>query len=183
MGGRRSLMTLTLHEITVPVFLRTLKALTLLVGKAEAHCAENGEDPRRIIAARLAADMKPFAFQITAVIGNSVGATARLQGLEVRPPEMRDGFAAMTADLDEARAWLGAVRPEDLEGAEDREIVLPHPRGARHFTGRGYLLSLAIPNFFFHAATAYDLLRTQGLELGKRDFLGELPPRRPVAQG
>lgn len=95
---------------------------------------------------------------------------ARAESLDALPP-MREA-------LDAAGAWLGAVAPADLDGSERREIVLPNPKGDRHFSGRDYLLILALPNFFFHAATGYDLLRAQGLEIGKRDFLGDLPPRR-----
>lgn len=172
-------MALEIYDISVPVFRRTLRALLALTTKAEAHCAARGVDPGDLLAGRLAPDMHPLAFQFAAAINNSVGALARLRGLSAPHAEAQASLEAIAHTLADAVAGLEALTPADLAGAAEREIVLPHPRGDRVFTGQGYLLSLALPGFFFHAATAYDLLRHQGLEIGKRDFLGELPPRRP----
>lgn len=175
-------MSLTIYDISVPVFRQTLRALIGLLKKAQAHCDAEGVDPRILIDARLAPDMQPFAFQLAAVLNNSIGALARLRGAPVERAESLETLAAMIEALADALADLEAVAPSDLEGAESREIVLPNPKGARHFNGRAYLLTLALPNFFFHATTVYDILRAQGLNIGKRDFLGELPPRRPIPE-
>jgi len=167
-----------MYDVTVPVFRQTLTALDGVLDRAIAHCEDAGRDPQALIGARLAADMQPFAFQIAALLNNSVGAVARLRGLPSSRPDLLGDFCAMKAALADAIAALDAVAPADLEGSNTREVVLPNPRGDRAFTGQGYLLMLALPNFFFHAATAYDILRAQGVNLGKRDFLGPLPARR-----
>lgn len=174
-------MSFSMHDITVPVFRQTLTALDGILDRAMAHCASEGLDPQTLIEARLIADMQPFAFHMAAVLNNSVGAVARLRGARYVSAEVLGDFPAMKAALADASASLAGVAAADLDGAGAREVVLPSPRGDRCFTGRDYLLTLALPNFFFHAATAYAILRARGVDLGKRDFLGPLPPRRPVA--
>lgn len=170
-----------MYDITVPVFRQTLTALGGALDRAIAHCGSRGFDPQTLVGARLIADMEPFAFQIAAVLNNSIGAVARLRGAASARAKVLGDLVAMKAALADAVTSLAGVVAADLEGAEAREIILPNPRGDRCFTGQGYLLTLALPNFFFHAATGYDILRAQGVDLGKRDFLGPLPPRRPPA--
>ena len=170
-----------MYDITVPVFRQTLTALGGVLDRAIAHCDTKGIDPQTLVGARLIADMEPFAFHIAAVLNNSVGALARLRGATSARAEVLSDLALMKVALADAMTSLEDVTAAELEGAEAREIILPNPRGDRCFTGHGYLLTLALPNFFFHAATGYDILRAQGVELGKRDFLGPLPPRRPPA--
>lgn len=174
-------MSVAIYDISVPVFRRTLRAQTKLCALAADHCETCRLAPEELLAARLAPDMQPFAFQFAAMINNSVLAVARLKGEPMDRAEPEESLPAVSASLTSALAWLEAVDPLDLAGAETREIVLPNPRGARHFSGQEFLLSLALPGFFFHAATAYDILRHRGLSIGKRDYLGELPPRRPAA--
>lgn len=174
-------MAVAIYDISVPVFTRTLRAQAKLCDIAATHCQAHGVPAAELLGARLAPDMQPLAFQFAAMINNSVLAVARLQGSPMDSAEPVASFPAVSDSLTAALAWLAATSPEDLKGSEAREIVLPHPRGTRRFSGLGYLTSLALPGFFFHAATAYDILRHRGLEIGKRDFLGELPPREPVA--
>lgn len=170
-----------LYELTIPGFQRSLRVLARLLDKAEAHFGDEGRDAAQIAGLRLAPDMKPFAFQIEAVINNSLGAAARLRGLPAPRIEelatlsdMRDALAAAMAELESLEACA-------FDGAETREIVLPNPKGARRFEGLGYVLRLALPNVHFHCAIAYALLRAEGVDLGKRDFLGDLPARSPPA--
>jgi hypothetical protein len=172
---------MTLYDLTIPSFQRSVRVLSRLLDKADEHFLKEGRGPRELGSLCLAPDMKPFSFQIEAVINNAVGATARLRGLPVPQveglatlPDMRDAVAAAVIVLD-------AVDPRDFAGAENREIVLPSPKGARHFEAQDYVLMLALPNIHFHTAIAYALLRGEGVDLGKRDFLGELPARRPPA--
>lgn len=164
-------MSTSLYQIAVPAFRRSLKVLMKLLDQAEE---------RDLADLRLAADMKPFPFQIEAAIDNALGAAARLRGL----PAQKVGALATVADMRRALAAaleeLDGLDAEDFEGSETREIILPSPKGARHFQGLDYVLSLALPNVQFHTAIAYALLRADGAEIGKRDFLGELPPRQPV---
>ena len=178
-GDRRS-MSLTIYDISVPVFRQTLTALGGVLDRAVAHCAATRLDPRTFVEARLIHDMAPFAFHIASVLNNSTGAVDRLCNTPFIRAEGLDSLPAMKAATVAACAALAAVARADLKGAATREIVLSHPRGDRCFSGQDYLLTLALPNFFFHAATGYDILRAQGVPLGKRDFLGPLPPRRPA---
>jgi hypothetical protein len=168
-------MTFNLFDLTVPRFQRALGVLLGLLDKAEAHGVAALAD------LRLAPDMQPFPFQVAAAINNAVGATRRLRGVA------RDdvgGFSTveeLRGALARALGELGALTPADFEGAEGREIVLPNPKGARHFPAPDYVLNLALPNVLFHTSMAYALLRAAGVEIGKRDFLGPLPPRRASA--
>jgi hypothetical protein len=167
-------MSLTMYDISVPVFRQILGSLSGVLDKAIAHCDAKGIDPQTLVGAQLAPDMLPLAFQMAMVVNHSAGAVARLQGEAFARPEGLDSLAAMKASLTQTLAALDAVKPADLDGAAAREVVLENPRGDRRFTGQNYLLSFALPNFFFHAATGYDILRAQGVEVGKRDFLGQL---------
>ena len=173
-------MIFNLFDLTVPRFLRALHVLLALLEKAEAHfeAARPGEGLSDLAELRLAPDMNPLPFQVQAAINNALGATRRLRGL---PPDDLAGLSTledMRRALDQALQELGALAPADFEGAEDHEIILPSPKGARHFPAPDYVLNLALPNVLFHTAMAYALLRMAGVDIGKRDFLGPLPPRR-----
>lgn len=174
-------MSDSLYAFALPSFRRALGVLLTLLDKAEAHFATQDRDIAELSGLRLAADMSPFPFQIEAAINNTVGAAARLRGLSAPRAEGLSTLADMRHALTEALAALDALAPQDFEGAETREIVLPSPKGARQFDGLDYLRSLALPNVHFHVAIAYALLRAEGLDLGKRDFLGPLPPRMAPA--
>jgi hypothetical protein len=173
-------MIFNLFDLTVPRFQRALHVLLGLLEKAEAH--PEGARPSGGLSGlaelRLAPDMNPLPFQIQAAINNALGATRRLRGL---PPDDLAGLSTledMRQALDQALQELGTLAPADFEGAGEREIILPSPKGARHFPAPDYVLNLALPNVLFHTAMAYALLRSAGVDIGKRDFLGPLPPRR-----
>ncbi len=171
---------MSLYELTVPSFQRSLGVLVRLLDKAETHFRAEGRDLDELAALRLAPDMQPFPFQIEAVINNALGAAARLRGL---PPPRIDGLATlpdMRNALAAAIAELETLAAHAFDGAETREIVLPNPKGARHFEGLDYVLRLVLPNVHFHGAIAYALLRREGVDIGKRDFLGDLPARMPA---
>jgi len=173
-------MTFNLFDLTVPRFQRALHVLLALLEKAEAHfeAARPGEGLSGLAELRLAPDMNPLSFQVQAAINNALGATRRLRGL---PPDDLAGLATladMRHALDQALQELGALAPADFDGAGEREVILPSPKGARHFPAPDYVLNLALPNVLFHTAMAYALLRSAGVDIGKRDFLGPLPPRR-----
>lgn len=166
-------MSLSLYEITVPVYRQILTALSGVLDKAEAHCAATGTDPATLISSRLIGDMAPFPFQVGQTIAHSVGALARLRGQDPVRPAPIDSFAAGKAAIADALTALDAITPADLDGAETREVVLTFPGRSMRFDGKGYLLTFALPQFYFHATTAYDLLRHHGVPIGKRDFLGQ----------
>jgi hypothetical protein len=176
-------MPVTLFELTVPRFRRALGVIVHLLDRAEAHFRDEGRNVSDLAGLRLAPDMNPFFVQIASAIDNAVGATARLRGL---PHAQVSGLATLgdvRAALDRALAALSALSPGDFEGAEQREIILPSPKGTRHFPALDYVLNLALPNVQFHTTIVFALLRAEGLDIGKRDFLGELPPRRPSRPG
>lgn len=166
-------MSLSLYDVSIPVFRQILGALSGVLGKAIAHCDEKGIDPATLIAARLYPDMAPFPFQVMQAVNHSVGALARLRGVDAARVSGLDSLPALKAAVDQALVDLDAIRPADLDGAADREVVLTFGQNTSRFTGLGYLLSSAMPNFYFHATTAYDLLRHNGVAIGKRDFMGK----------
>jgi uncharacterized protein len=173
-------MIFNLFDLTVPRFQRALHVLLALLEKAEAHFEAVGPGERLsgLAELRLAPDMNPLPFQVQAAINNALGATRRLRGL---PPDDLAGLSTledMRQALDRALQELGTLAPADFEGAGEREIILPSPKGPRHFPAPEYVLNLALPNVLFHTAMAYALLRSAGVDIGKRDFLGPLPPRR-----
>ncbi|WP_397419969.1 DUF1993 family protein [Phenylobacterium sp.] len=173
-------MTFSLFDLTVPRFQRALGVLLGLLGKAEGHfeSATAGRGVAVLGDLRLAPDMNPFPFQIASAIDNAVGATRRLRGLAPDDVARLSTLEDMRGALNRALGELAVLTPADFEGAADREIVLPNPKGARHLPAPDYVLNLALPNVLFHTSMAYALLRAAGVDIGKRDFLGPLPPRR-----
>ena len=171
-------MPVTLFELTLPRFRRALGVIVHLLDRAEAQFRAEGRNVSDLTNLRLAPDMNPLPAQIASAIDNAVGAAARLRGLPHLPGTELATLDDVRSALAGALAGLDALTPGDFEGAEDREIILASPKGARHFQAVDYVLNLAMPNVQFHTAIVYALLRTEGLDIGKRDFLGELPPRR-----
>lgn len=175
-------MPVTMFELTVPRFRRALGVITHLLERAEAQFRAVGREASDLAELRLAPDMNPLSGQIASAIDNAVGAAARLRGLPHLPVEGLVTMEEVRAGLARALAELDVLTPVDFEGAEGREIVLPSAKGARHFPAIDYVLNLALPNVQFHTAMVYALLRAEGVDIGKRDFLGELPRRQPVGQ-
>lgn len=164
---------LTIYDASVTVFLHNLNQLVHLLRKGEAWAAEQGSDPANLIQARLAPDMRPLAFQVQAASDAAKLAAGRLTGLAV--PRFEDNersFAELQARIANTRAFLAGLPREAFEGGEDRAFTLKAGDTELHFTGQPYLLHYALPNFFFHVTTAYDILRHQGVPVGKRDYLG-----------
>ncbi|MFO1150642.1 MAG: DUF1993 domain-containing protein [Alsobacter sp.] len=166
-------MSLTPHDISVPVFTRTLKALDAILAKAEAHAEARKIDPTVFLQARLAPDMFPLTRQVQIACDFAKGASARLAGAEVPSwPDDEKTFAELRARIGRTLDFIATLPAQAFAGAETREITIMMRGEPRSFDGRTYLLHNVLPNFFFHAATAYDILRHNGLEIGKRDFIG-----------
>ena len=167
-------MSLSMHAATAPVFARTLSNMLAWLDKAQAHAEVRKFDTTNYLGLRLAPDMLPFTRQIQITTDGVKGCMARLAGLEV--PKWEDNEAT----LDELRAriqksidYVASFAPAQIDGSEGREILLPTRQGdPMRFTGESYVKHFVLPNFFFHATTAYALLRHAGVELGKRDYLG-----------
>ena len=173
-------MAFSLYAATVPSYRQILEAQLGLLGKAEAFCAERRIAPEDIIQARLAEDMLPFAYQVKSTVVHSLGS---IEGVRkgVFSPDMTpppENFAALKARITETLAALEAIEPPEVDAFVGRDMRFSF--GDRHvdYTAENFLLSFSLPNFYFHAATAYDILRWKGLAIGKRDFMGK--PRRKM---
>lgn len=166
-------MSLSLYQIAVPPVLRILAAQKAILDKAAAHCAQRKIDPSVILAYRLAPDMFPFARQQQIMTDHAKGLAARLAEAPVPSyPDTESSFDELKARLAKTEDFVGSLAPERFAGAESRAIVLKIAGADVTFTGLDYCVQFALPNFYFHATTAYDILRLCGVEIGKRDFLG-----------
>jgi uncharacterized protein len=166
-------MTLSMYEASIPVFLRGLDVLSVLLDRAVAHAVARGFDVGVLVGARLAPDMLPFTGQIQRASDTAKFAAARLTDLpsarfadtEISPDELRQRIDA-TAD------YLKTFRPEQFDASGERTIAYNGGGAPRKASGADYLLNFALPNFFFHVATAHDILRHNGVPIGKREYLG-----------
>jgi hypothetical protein len=166
-------MSVSLYDVSIPIFTLSLNNLSAILDKAESHAEAKKVDPKVLPQARLIADMLPLSAQIQIACDTAKGAAARLAGLPV--PKHEDTEATIVdlkARVGKTLDFIKTIKPEQLQGAETREIVLESRSGALKFNGTNYLTNFALPNFFFHITMAYALLRKNGVDLGKRDFLG-----------
>ena len=166
-------MAISMYQASVPAFTRMLANLRSILEKGAAHAAAKKFDAAVLVNARLAPDMFALARQVQIASDMAKGCASRLAGAEV--PKYDDNEATipeLLARIDKTLAHLKGFRPAQIDGSEDREIVLPLRTGERRFKGQDYLLHFALPNFYFHVTTAYAILRHNGVELGKGDFLG-----------
>jgi len=168
-------MTLSMYQASVPVFLRTLAALSGILDKAAAHAAQRKIEPSVLLNTRLFPDMFPLLRQVQLTADFAKGASARLAGIDV--PKFADTestFDELKARIAKTVDFVKTLKPAQIEGSEAREITIPIGGQPQSFKGQPYLLHFALPNFFFHATTAYDILRHCGVDVGKRDFIGPL---------
>ena len=164
------------YEFTVPMFVNTLGGLKNVLKKGEEHAKATGKSDENMLALRLAPDMFPLVKQVQIASDNAKGAAARLAGATA--PKMEDTektFAELYARIDTTIAFLETLSADDFAAAAERTIKLPYTPEGMHYTGDGYARFYAIPNFLFHAVTAYDILRANGVLIGKADFAGILP--------
>lgn len=169
-------MAISLYSATVPTFLQILPTVSALCDKGAAWCRERGAEDAELTQARLADDMWPFATQVRSTWLHSADAIDGARKGEVSPDfsEPPATFAELKARVDEAIGRLEAVTPEAVDGLVGRDACFKIGERRLDFTAENYLLSFALPNFFFHATTAYAILRSRGVPIGKRDFLGGL---------
>ncbi len=168
-------MTLSMHQASVPVFARGLSSLKTTMTKGAAHAAAKKIDESVFLNARLYPDMLPFARQVHIATDFARGTVARLAGAE--PPKWEDDeatFADLIARVDRAIAAVRAFTPAQIDGSEERAVTRPVRGEPKTFTGTNYLLQYSLPNFYFHTTTAYAILRSNGVEIGKTDFVGAL---------
>jgi hypothetical protein len=169
-------MPFSLYAATVPSYLQILASVGGLVAKAEAWCTDKGLAPADLIQARLAADMWPFADQVRSVAAHSIGAIEGARKGVFSPDQSTapDSFAGLRAKVADTIAAVQRVERNEVDGWIGRPMRFEFGDRRMDFTAEDYLLSFAQPNFYFHAATAYDILRAKGLPLTKRDFTGRV---------
>jgi uncharacterized protein len=169
-------MTFSLYDATVANYLQILGAVGGFLDKSLAHFRDSGIDPAEVVETRLAPDMLPFRFQIVSVVQHSRGAIEAAKTGTFVPPSARPDrdYAALQALVAAARSELSELTPEAVNAFVGRDVMFKLGDRALPFTAEGFLMSFSLPNFYFHAATAYDILRHKGAPLGKRDFMGRL---------
>ena len=167
-------MTAPMYTHSVPVFKQMLTALKTMLAQASEHAAAKSIEPDALLQARLAPDMFPLLKQVQIAADFSRGIAARLSGVEVPKFEGNEKtFADLDALLTQTLAFLDSVNAAQFEGKESAEIVLrPGTPKEKKLSGQAYLANYGLPQFFFHVTTAYDILRHNGLPIGKRDFMG-----------
>ena len=166
-------MTISMYQASAPRFANMLKNLSALLDKAQAHCEARKIDPAALTAFRLYPDMFPFTRQVQIACDTAKGAVARLAGVEIpKHEDTEQTFAELKARIAKTLDFVGSVKPAQIDGSEAKEVVLKMRAGDVKFNGMQYLLGHAWPNFYFHVTTAYAILRHNGVEVGKRDFIG-----------
>lgn len=166
-------MTLSMYSASVPVFKQILNSLLAILDKAETHAEEKKIDPQALLQFRLYPDMLPFTRQIQIACDFAKGCSARLGGVDVPAYEDDErSFAELKARILKTLAFIDTVPQDQIAGSEERAITTGSGEKTKHFTGQTYLFHYALPHFFFHATTAYDILRHNGLDIGKKNFIG-----------
>lgn len=162
-----------MYDRSVPALTRSLAALSAIIDKAEAHCTARKIEPAALLDARLFPDMWTFARQVRAAADNGRRCVARLSGTEPVPmPDYAPGFDGLRAMLADTIALIGAAPRDAIESGAGRTLRIPAGSAEMVMTGPEYLRDFLMPNFYFHCAMAYAVLRANGVELAKQDFLG-----------
>jgi hypothetical protein len=168
-------MAISLYDVSVTSYLQTLEAVAGFLDKGLAHLRAAGKDPDQFVESRLYPDMLDFRFQIASVTHHSLGALeAAKSGVFTPPKPEGEDYAGLQQRVAATIAGLKALTREEVEALEGRDMAFVMGERRIPFTAEDFILSFSLPNFHFHAATAYDILRSNGAPLGKRDYLGRL---------
>lgn len=165
-----------MYQLTAPVFIHNLKNLSAILKKAAKSARDRGIDPQVLLHARLAPDMFPLVRQVQIITDNAKGCCARLTGSEA--PVFEDGdddFAQLQKRITDTIRYIKGLKKAQFAGSEERTIEMKLPIGTLSFTGEDYVKGWVFPNFYFHCTTAYNILRHNGVDLGKADYLGLVP--------
>lgn len=166
-------MSFSMYEASVPVFNQILNSLAAIIDKAEIHANEKNIDPAALLQARLYPDMFPFLRQVQVAADFAKGCSARLAGVEVpRYEDTEKSFAELRERIARTLAFINGLPRDAIEASDQRDIVTGSGAKVREFKGQVYLVHYAMPHFYFHATTAYALLRHNGVDIGKKDFIG-----------
>lgn len=166
-------MNLSLYQASVPGYIRQLSGLSAILHKAIGYCAERKIDPVAILHDRLYPDMFTLLRQVQVACNHAERGASRLAGME--PPSREDletSFEDLETRVANTIAFVRSIDPKKMEGMEDREITFPARQGQMTLKGSDYLFHFSLPNFYFHVTTAYNILRHNGLQIGKQDFIG-----------
>jgi hypothetical protein len=165
---------MSFHDASVPAYLQILGSLTGILTKAEAHCTAKNIQPEVLLGARLYPDMLPLSRQIQLACDFAAKGCARLTHSEVpSTPDTEKSFDELKQRLAKTIDYVKAFKPAQFDGADSREVTFPAgPNNTMTLTGQQFLSHFSFPNFYFHAATAHGILRHNGVEIGKRDFMG-----------
>jgi hypothetical protein len=166
-------MAVSMHQISVPIFVRQLNGLAGCMKKTQALYTEKKYDESTLLCYRLYPDMFSFAKQVQIATDHARNCAALLAGLEA--PKYEDNeksLAELIARVEKTIAWLNTVKPEQIDGSEGKSVTVKMRDREMKFTGLELLQNRSLPNFYFHATTAYDIIRHNGVEVGKRDFMG-----------
>ncbi len=166
-------MKLTMYQASIPPMLRMLRNLAAILEKAAAHAEAHRIDPAVLVGARLFPDMLPLSKQVQIATDHAKGAAARLAGVE--PPKYEDteaSFPELLARLNKTATYLESFQPAQIDGSDERAISVTVRGNTLEFRGAEYLVGYALPNFYFHVTTAYAILRHNGIDIGKKDYLG-----------
>ena len=173
-------MSITLYDAVIPSYLQILGAVRDLVAKAESFCDANGFPHEELVLARLAPDMASFNYQVKSTVTHSIGAIdgVRLGAFSPDLSAPPTTFAELLASVDGGLERLNAIQPAEVNGFVGQDMAFVMGEMRLPFDAERFLFSFSLPNFYFHATTAYDLLRAKGVEIGKIDFLGRLQVKR-----
>jgi hypothetical protein len=169
-------MTISMYQASIPAFIRSLANLADILQKGADHCEAKKIDPAVLVNARLFPDMFPLAKQVQIASDAAKGGAARLA--QVQPPAFEDNETTFAQLIERARktiAYLETLKAEQIDGSEDRTVSWQTRTATKTMQGQPYLLNHLLPNIFFHVTTTYNILRHNGVEIGKQDFLGKPP--------
>jgi uncharacterized protein len=170
-------MAISLYDLSVTNYLQTLGAMEGILAKGLSHFQEKKADPNAVLDERLYSDMAPFKFQVWATAHHSLGAIKGVKEGVFGPPAAIPAtmdYAGLQKTVSEAREALQKVKPEEVDAVQGKDMAFQLPTMKIPFTAENFLMSFSLPNFYFHATTAYDILRNKGVPIGKRDFLGRM---------
>jgi hypothetical protein len=166
-------MKISMYQASAPRFANTLRNLSAILDKAQAHAEARKIEPLVLTQSRLAPDMFALARQVQIACDSAKGALARLAAVEIpKHEDTEQTFAELKARIAKTVEFVESLKPAQIDGAEEREVVLKLRGQDVKFNGLQYLLGFAYPNFYFHVTTAYNILRHNGVEIGKRDYIG-----------
>ena len=169
-------MAISLYDLSVANYLQTLGAVVDFLEKGFAHFTANGVDPDGVVETRLVPDMLPFRFQLQSVAHHSLGAIEGVKNGLFQPPPQAPAYdyRGLQQLVGETREALQKVTPAEVNRLEGKDVLFQIRDFRMPFTAEGFLLSFSLPNFYFHATTAYDILRMKGVPIGKRDYMGQM---------